>query len=207
MTTRRNLLKGAAWATPTILATTTLPAYAASKPPTATTVTPYLYTEIKTRTDFRLCNTSTGDFQQGYISTIGTGNDPASSVGFWTENDQPGTVDVLASTIKYIFNRRVLVEANPGRQANWQNPTSLNGWSITQPDPYTIQLDKTPGLVEVSTAQRGTGENYGNYFVNFSIIDGCYRTGGVTIKTQATGQYTDANGTHPFSKNTNPRGI
>lgn len=200
--TRRRLAQGAAWSVPAVIATTAVPAYAASKQ-TGTATGAYLYTEIKSRTP-AYCNT-TSNPQQGYLSTVGTGNDPSVSVGLWAEG-QAGTVQIDTATIRYVFNHPVALTAKPTGMT-WSTATNLNGWTVTQPDRYTIQFSKNGITGEISTSALNTGTNFAGYFQNFKITDGCFGSGVVTVKTVATVVYTDKTGQHTYVKNTTGQGI
>lgn len=196
---RRNLVKGAAWSAPAVLTSATIPAYAASNL-TADYTKLYLYTETFTRAT-TTCNTSTNP-QAGYISTLGTGNDPAVSVGWWNEDDKGGTVNIGQMTVTYTFSQPFKVVDSPRGTANWTQKTVYNGWTVTQPTPYTVTLTKTPGVVQASTAAINTGTNFGNYFLNI-IFDKCLYGTAITVKTDASGTYSDKTTKNaPFEKHT-----
>lgn len=201
--TRRNIVKGAAWSTPAVLATAAIPAYAASKNGTAKTTAGQYFHTIKSTTP-AFCNPSTNP-QNGYIDNLpytspkGNSNkyrDPNTSNGYWVEGTAGTVTDVQIRTT-YTFNHPVQVKGTP----------TANGWSLAlSADRKTLTATYTAPTWNVSTSASGTGDATG-FLWEFTISDGCYGDKGVTVTTDTIMTWRDARGAQTFTKHTGPTGI
>lgn len=200
---RRNLVKGAAWSAPAILATATVPAYAASRGGTAKNTQGYYYHTIYTKTPVG-CNVSTNP-QAGYIDNLpykspkGNGNtlrDPNSSNGFWVEGTS-GTVTEVSIKTTYTFNHPIQLTGTP----------ILNGWKLAlSADGRTLTATYNAPIWQVSTTAAGSGDATG-FLQDFAVKDGCFGSKVVQVSTNTVMTYKDANGLQTFTKNTGPTGI
>lgn len=201
--TRRNLAKGAAWSAPAVLASATIPAYAASKGGTAKTTKGVYYHTIKSATP-AFCNVSTNP-QTGYIDNLpykspkGNSNtlrDPNSSNGYWVEGTS-GTVTNVTIQTTYTFNHALQVRSTP----------VANGWNLVlSADGKTLTATYSAPVWNVSTTASGSGDATG-FLWEFSVKDGCYGNGGLTVTASTVMTYQDANGLQTFTKSTGPTGI
>lgn len=201
--TRRRLAQGAAWSVPAVIATTVVPAYAASKRGTATATKSQYWHTIKSATP-AFCNVVSNP-QTGYIDNLpyrspagnsNTNRDPNTSNGYWVEGTA-GTVTNITITTVYVFNRQIRLSSG----------SVLNGWSVNlASDNKTVTATYTAPEWQVSTSVTGSGDASG-FYQPFTVVEGCYPSRGVTVTTTTTMNYTDANGAQVFTKKTGPTGI
>lgn len=206
---RRTLTRGALWAAPVLLASATIPAYAASQLGTAKTTAGKYYHTVSTTTPSG-CNVSTNP-QYGYIDTLpyrspagnsNTRRDPNTSSGYWVEGTA-GTVNNVTIVTTYTFNRAIQLDTSSTR---WGANIIPSGWTVTQVDSSTIRVTYTATTWNVSTTVVGSGDATG-FFLNFHVTAGCYPSRTVTISSTTVMTYFDANGKQTFTKNTGPTGI
>lgn len=175
---RRTLVRGAAWATPVVVATSNLPAMAASSSENQLGVgSVHAYQQIFSRRPTG-CNVTTNP-KEGFINTLCCGasvtpsssnclQDTNSSVGWWVEADPgySGSVIIDTFTVTYTFTLPVTFNdaptANGGASTvgttKWTNATYLEpGWSIVSSTSTSITLEyKGNGIpVDMSDAAGG----------------------------------------------------
>ena len=226
---RRSLVRGAVWTAPAVAVSSAAPALAASGGPiTGTNITPQNFTTVYTKRPTN-CAPATNP-QTGYIDTMccnspvldpagsnsDCAQDPATSQGYWLESPIAGTATIDAITTTYKFNYDVKLQecANTvaktkytGAPSTWSSCNIYNGWTATQVDARTIRVTYTgSGLVDTSTAAAGSGFCTG-YFLNFTVTQGCYRSGVVQRQYSTTMTYTDATGQKTWTKNSTWQGI
>lgn len=200
---RRNLVKGAAWATPAIIATATVPAYAASTGGTAKNTAGKYFHTLKSSTP-AFCSVSTNP-QTGYIDNLpyaspkGNSNtlrDPNSSNGYWVEGTA-GTVTQVNIKTTYTFNHTIRLTGKP----------VLNGWKLSlSGDSKTLTATYSAPAWNVSTTVAGSGDATG-FLQEFAVTDGCFGSDVVKVTTSTVMTYKDANGLQTFTKTTGPTGI
>lgn len=200
---RRNIVKGAAWGAPIVLASATIPAYAASRNGTAKTTAGKYYHTLKSATP-AFCNVSTNP-QTGYIDNLpyrspkGNSNalrDPNSSNGYWVEGTA-GTVTQVNIKTTYTFNHPIRLTGKP----------VLNGWSLVlSGDGKTLTATYSAPVWNVSTSASGSGDATG-FLQEFAVTDGCFGDGVVKVTTSTVMTYRDANGLQTFTKTTTGTGI
>ena len=156
-------------------------------------------------------NTSNVASADGKLSTT-------SSVGVWIEtaNTVSGTAVVNSVTQTFVFSQpiRIVDLASSGARTTgrwrWSKSNDLNGWTYTlSADGKTLTLTYAgPTLLETSTGVNGTGTYLPGYFLNYEFTNTtrtfCPATSksSFTVKNSITASWTDANGTHTFTKST-----
>lgn len=203
---RRKLIKGASWAAPVALASSQIPAYAASKPGTSTSTTAQYYRTVARKAISGTCNVTTNP-TRGYIDSLpykspaGNSNanrDPATSNGYWVEGSA-GTVTNVTITTVIKFNHDIQIEPS-GSYGNNVIPT---GWTVTQTDARTITMTFSAASWQVSTSTAGSGDATG-VFIQFKVTDSCVPASGLSVSGSTTMSYMDATGTKTLTKTTGP---
>lgn len=216
---RRHLTRGIAWAAPVMLASTTVPLYAASQL-TATGAIPQYYQSAYSRIP-NSCN-ATSRPQGGYVDSMPIGSpvsnefgddgkrDPSTSIGTWLESSASGTYMLNNIVRIWTFNHDIKIVDSPSGAAysttgtsTWSSPNIIpDGWAVTQINSRTLQAVFTgSGTYTTSTAVVGSGDAFG-LFINFQVLSGCFAD--LRVTTSTTVQYTDANGPQTWSKQTGP---